>query len=260
MSRLIDKFQKASQSSLPPMGFRTSRSAPPEPGLLLIVSAAPDAIKNSADIGNASGVLVRPDASSVTAENIKNMVEIIPDIPVGLYLEDADDKETAAAAGAGGDFLVFPASSRISPAPADKKTGRIIQVESAMDDSLLRAVNSLPVDAVLVADTFAGGALVWHQLMIFQHLANLIAKPLIVNIPSDITGAELKALWEAGVDGVVVEASTLKASGLKKLREAIGKLPPRSARKRGKIEALLPRISGEGLTPAPPDEEEEEDE
>jgi hypothetical protein len=127
-----------------------------------------------------------------------------------------------------------------------------------MDDSLLRAINSLPVDAVMVADTFEGGALVWHELMIFQHLANILAKPPIINIPPNITEAELKALWEAGVDGVVVEASALKAGGLKKLCDAIGKLPPRSKRKRGKIDALLPRTGGESGAVTPPDEEEEE--
>ena len=129
-----------------------------------------------------------------------------------------------------------------------------------MDDSLLRAVNSLPVDAVLVTDTFEGGSLVWHELMIFQHLANTLGKPMIINIPADITEEELKALWEAGVDGVIVEVSTMKAGGLKKMQELISKLPPRSSRKRSKIEALLPHPGGESFTPKPPDEEEEEDE
>jgi hypothetical protein len=160
---------------------------------------------------------------------------------------------------AGGDFLVFPASSRISTAPTDKKPGRILQVESSMDDSLLRAVNSLPVDAVLAADTFAGGSLVWHELMIFQHLANTLSKPLIINIPADTTEAELKALWEAGADGLLVEASAMKAGGLKALQKAIGNLPPRSERKRGKIDALLPRTGGGETRAMPPDEEEEEE-
>jgi hypothetical protein len=259
MSRLIDKLHKAAQSSVPPMGFRTSRSAAPEPGLLLIVSTAPDAIKSTDDIGDASGILVRPVGSPVTAAAMKKITGTMTDTPVGLYLEDADDKEVAAMAGAGCDFLVFPASSRISPAPADKKPGLILQVDASMDDGLLRAVNGLPVEAVLATDTFTGGSLLWHELLIFQHLANILAKPLITNIPADITETELKALWEAGVDGAVVEASALKAGGLKKLREAIGKLPPRTARKRGKTDVLLPRTGGETSAPPPPDEEEEDE-
>jgi hypothetical protein len=102
--------------------------------------------------------------------------------------------------------------------------------------------------------------MVWHELMIFQHLANSFAKPLIVNIPANITEAELKALWEAGADGAVVEASAMKAGGLKKLQELISKLPPRSKRKQGRVDATLPRSGGGAGAAPPPDEEEEEDE
>jgi hypothetical protein len=261
MSRLIDKFQKAAKSTVQPMGFRTARAAAPEPGILLIVSLTPEAIKNKTDIGNAGAVLVRSNSEPVTAANVKKIVEALPAIIVGLYMEDTGDAEIDTLAEAGVDFFVFPASSRIlASAPEDKKTGRILQVESAMDDSLLRAVNSLPVDAVLAGDTFNGGAMVWHELMIFQHLANTLgAKPLIVNIPANITEPELKALWEAGADGAVIEASAMKAGGLKKLQELISKLPPRSKRKQGRVDATLPR-SGGGAGAAPPPDEEEEDE
>jgi hypothetical protein len=260
MSRLIDKFQKAAKSSVQTMGFRAVRSAAPEPGILLIVSVAPVALKNSADIGKAGAVLIRPESAPVTAAGVKKIVDTLPEIPVGLYVEDAANEEITELAESGIDFIVFPPSGRISPAPEDKKSARILQVESSMDDSLLRAVNSLPVDAVLAADTFTGGAMSWHELMIFQHLANSFIKPLIVNIPPDITETELRALFEAGVDGAVVDASALKAGGLKKLLELIGKLPPRSARKRGKIDVFLPRAGGEAQPPTSPPDEEEEDE
>jgi hypothetical protein len=258
MSRLIDKFQKAAKSSIQPMGFRTASTTAPEPGILLIVSGTPEEIKGKVHPGKASAVLIRRE-TPVTAADIKKTVEAMPDIPVGLYAEDADDEEAAALAGAGCDFLVFPASSRIS-GPEDKKTGRILQVESAMDDSLLRAVNSLPVDAVMAADTFSGGAMSWHELMIFQHLANSFNKPLIVNIPPDIKEAELKALWEAGADAVVADASGMKADEMKELEKQIEKLPPRSRRKRGKVDALLPRAGEEAPSTAQPPDEEEEDE
>ncbi|MGD0794690.1 MAG: hypothetical protein ABR958_03735 [Dehalococcoidales bacterium] len=260
MSRLIDKFQNAAQSSTQPMGFRTSRAAAPEPGILVIVSATPEEAGNAGDIGNAAAFLIRPNDLTLTAKNFQKIAETLPDVPIGLYLEDAGDAEIAALTEAGCDFLVFPASSRFIAAPTGKKSGRILQVESSMDDSLLRAGNSLPVDAFLAADTFSGGSLSWHELMIIQHLANTLARPLILNLPPDATEAELKALYEAGVDGGLVEISALKPGGLKKLQDAIGKLPPRSARKRGKIDVFLPRAGGEPAAAPPPDEEEEEDE
>jgi hypothetical protein len=260
MSRLIDKFQKAAKSSVQPMGFRTARSAPAEPSIMLILSFTMEGLKSHTDTRNADAVLIRPNDAPVTEANVKKIAETIPDTPTGIYMEDTGDNEIAAMNKAGADFIVFPVSSRISAPQDENKTGRILQVESAMDDSLLRAVNSLPVDAVLTADTFEGGALVWHELMIFQHLANTLAKPLIVKIPANITEAELKALWEAGIDGILVEADKLKTNELKELQKFIGKLPPRSKRKRGKTDVTLPHSSKETAIATPPDEEEEENE
>ena len=129
-----------------------------------------------------------------------------------------------------------------------------------MDDGLLRAVNDLPVDAVLVVDTPDGaGPLVWHQLMILQHLAHLISRPLVVPVPADIPPEELKALWEAGADGVIVEMDVAKTGELKGLRQAIDKLPRRSAHRHGHLEAMLPHAGGESRPAPPPDEEEEEE-
>jgi hypothetical protein len=59
---------------------------------------------------------------------------------------------------------------------------------------------------------------------------------------------------------VVVEAGAGQPVGrLKELRQAIGELTFRPSRKRGKAEALLPRVGGQGVTEAEPEEEEEEE-
>ena len=192
-------------------------------------------------------------------ETIQTMVKNLPDIPWGIYLDDDADKKTASLEGEGYDFVVFSASGRISVTPQEEKVGRILQVAAAaLDDGLLRAVNDLPVDAVLAAGEEPGGAVAWHHLMQVQRLSNLLAKPLLVDVPAGITEVEIKALWEAGADGVVVAADGLPPGGLSELRRLIDGLPPRSARRRGKSEALLPRI-GRGTSPAAEEEEEDDD-
>ncbi len=260
MSRLIDEFNRATRTTTQPMGFRAARPAAPAARIMLIASLEPGAAENPADCTDgANAVLLRPVKSRLTAKTVQEIADSLPDIPWGIYLDDNGDKQAAALVKAGCDFVVIPAAGRIATTPQSEKVGRILQVESSMDDGLLRAINDLPVDAVLVADTFEGsGSLVWHQLMIFQHLVHLISKPLIVPIPADVNGEELKALWEAGVDGVVVEVDTTRTGGLKELRKAIDKLPPRSAIKH-KMEALLPRTGEERGAAVPPDEEEEEE-
>jgi hypothetical protein len=260
MSQLIEKFQKAASGGTQPMGFRAVRPAAPNPRLLLIAGftgSLPE--KPAGFIDGADAVLVRM-TEAPDAPVLREMGSSLEPLPWGLYLEDDSNGLIEKATDSGLDFVVFSTAGRVAAVPTDKKIGKVLEVESAMDDGLLRAVAALSVDAVLVSDGPEDGALLWHQLMIFRHLAGLFPKPLIIPTPKDISADELKALWDAGVDGILVAAEVKKPGGFKELRTAIDALPPRTERKTGRVLVSLPRPAGESSPAAPPDEEEEEDE
>jgi hypothetical protein len=258
MSRLIDKFQKASRVTAAPMGFRTARPAEQPPKMIIIASIAAGGPVGQDYLDGADAALIRFGETAITAKSLQKIISSLPDIPWGLYDEE-DEEQKGVEAGA--DFIVFSTASRVGDIPKDGQASKILEVDSAMDDGLLRAINDLPVDAVLVAVTDEEkGALVWHQLMIFQHLANLLTRPLIVPVPADISEQELKILWEAGVDGITVRADAEQPEALPNLRKAIDKLPLRAGRKRGRVNVILPHTGVEAAQAAPPDEEEEEDE
>jgi hypothetical protein len=261
VSRLIDELRKSGQAAAQPMGFRAARTAESAPRIALIASLVPGTIEAPADyVDGASAVLLRPVKSHPAVKTVENLVSALPDIPWGARLDDSGTRTAAALIEAGCDFLVFPSASLVSAAPDNDKTGTILEVESSLGDSLLRALNDLPLDAVLTADiSQSGEPIAWNSIINIQRITNLLNKPLLVPISTRTTESELKFLWEAGVDGVVVAVDTEKPGELKELRRLIDKLPPRSARRHGKAEALLPRIGGEAKE-APPDEEEEEDE
>jgi hypothetical protein len=261
MSKLIDAFKKQSQSAPQPMGFRTSQK-PEAPLKMLIIARVEKGMENiiPESVSGANAVLFRPEGTQLTAKTIQKSVKPLEELPWGVILEDNNGKQATALAGAGCDFVVFSAASPVTSVPQDEKIGKILYVESSMDDGLLLAVNRLPVDAAIAADTFEGNAsLVWHQLMIFQHMATFINKPLIVAVPADISETELKALWDAGIDAVMVDTDPAKAGGLKELSDIAANLPPRALSKHDKIGVTLPR-SSQGVQPeASPDEEEEEE-
>lgn len=261
MSRFIEKLQRVNQAAAQPLGFRPGGAAAAAPRILLVASLEPADTVTAADVEGADAVLLRPVKASLTAEVIQKTAELLGELPWGAYLEDGNDKKTATLVAAGCDFMVFPADSPIFTLPPDNdEVGTILQVESSMDDGLLRAVNNLVVDAILVADSFEGGSLIWHQLMVFRHLTNMITKPLLLPVPADVSETDLKALWDVGFDGVVVDTTRIKPGGLQELRRLIDKLPARTTRKHGKAEALLPRSGGEPQPAAIPDEEEEDEE
>ena len=261
MSRLIDRLNQVSKTVPQPMGFRAIQPVAPKPRMLLIASLAQaEKVDSMVDyIAGADAVLLHIDKSDVGAKALQKIAQPLPDIPWGGWLGDIDKKRMGMRIKAGCDFVVFTTDSEVLVTDQDDKVGKILQVESSLNEGLLKTVNELPVDAILTAAEPEGEySLTWHHLMLFQRLANLLSKPLLVSIPLKTTASELKSLWEAGVDGVVVEVG--KGQPIEKLgelRQAIDDLIPLPPRRRGNTEAVLPYIGEETGTATDTEEEEE---
>ncbi len=261
MSRFIDKLNQVSRVVPQSMGFRRAQPVSAKPKILLIASLAGANVGGLADyvVGADAGLLHIPKLSS-GAKTLREMSQAAPDIPWGGWLKNIDQGGIKKMAKAGCDFVVFPAANTPLALLQNDKIGKILEVESSLSEGLLRAVNELSIDAVLIAAEQEGEyILTWHHLMLFQRFADLLTKSLLASIPSNVTANELQALWEAGVDGVVIEVGDRQPTDkLKRLRQVIDKLAFPSQRKRGKTEALLPHISEESSIITEEEEEEEE--
>ena len=262
MSKFIDKLNRVSLAASQRMGFGPIQPAQEQPKILLVASLACTDVAGSADYvaGADAGLLHISDLSS-GAEAIQKASQLVPDIPWGAWLKDADKEGIEQLAKAGCDFIVFPAASTSLAIIQNNDVGRILVVEASLKDGLLRAINELPVDTVLIAGEHEGeSTLTWHHLMLFRRFADLLTKPLLASIPPNITGSELQTLWEAGVKGIVVEAGAGQpAERFKELRQTVDSLTFSSPHKRKKIDALLPHIKGETDTIVEEEEEEEEE-
>jgi hypothetical protein len=180
-----------------------------------------------------------------------------PNTVWGLWLEGKNTPQLKSYIQAGADFAVLPLNSAFD-LPGVEKMGKILLVESSLNEGLIRTINELPADAVLLAgDEETAANITWHRLMLCQRLAGLLAKPLLATVPVSTGSDGLQALWKAGVDGVVTTLKTAKQVGeLKKLRQIIDKadFPTRAHRR---MAALLPHIAEEPDTTIAEEEEEE---
>ena len=245
MSKFIDKLNSVSQAVPRSMGFGSVQPVSLEPKLLLIANVTQDNVGRLSDyVGGAdAGVLTISDLSS-GVKILQQVCQSDPDIPWGGWLRDIDRRDIGQIVGVSADFVVFPATHTPLAILKNAEVGKILQVEASLGEGLLRTVDELPVDAALIAGEAEGeGFLTWHHLMLFQHMVNLLTKPVLVRIPPKVTAGELQVLWEAGVDGVIVEVGAGQPKErLKRLRQVIDKLTFPPQRKRGKTGALLPYV------------------
>jgi len=240
MSKLIDNLTQSTQAA-PPMGFRTSRPAAAKPTLQLIADITYD---TPGKIPGADAGIVHISSVDSGISIFKQISGAMPDIPVGAWLEKDACKQPDKVMELGCDFLVCPADVTALAVPPEDGTGIVLQVDSSITDGQLRTVNNLPADAVLLsAKQEEPGPVTWHQLILWQHFAEMLVKPLLVRIPHGTGTAELQMLWDAGIGGVIVTLETNKpAAELERLRKSIDGLTPPSPRKKRKMDAIVPHL------------------
>jgi len=250
MSRFSDKLQSVYRGSTPSIGFRRSAGAE-NPPLLIIARLSKPTVKEARAMAGAdidAGII---SSEGVDVVSLGKLATTMGDIPLGLFLEGANQEEIVEFADSGCDFVVFGLKT---PLKAVKKEGigKILQIEPSLDHGLARAINELdlPVDGVLV--TGEEPSLTVERLLVYQRFGELLDRPLLVTLGSSVTSGELSSLYEAGVNGVVLPEG-LPTEALTELRKTIDSLPKRVKRK-AKGAAVLPQVAGELET----EEEEEE--
>ncbi len=262
MSKCIDELNRLSRAAPQSIGFRPKEATSFKPPRLhLVASLAEENAEKLADyLTGADAGLLRISKPSSGTKALQKIAKTVPDIPWGGWLggRGAIKQLTRVEC----DFIVFPATSTSLEMPEKEEVGMILEVEASLSEGLLRAANELPIDAVLVAaEKSRSYSVTWQHLMLFRRFADLVTKPLLASIPTKVTAGVLQSLWEAGVNGVVVEVTAEQPQGeLKKLRRIIDKLESPSPRRRERTSALLPHISQEPSTVTAEEEEEEEEE
>ncbi len=260
MSQFIDKLNQSLQAVPQPVGFRTALPISPKPKMLLVASLVKTNIEGLTDYVAGADAGVLPIAKPTSEVNtFKKMSQAVPAIPWGGWLRSDDFGNIEPLAKVGCDFVVFPVTTPLAILQSNDM-GKILEVEASLSEGLLKAVDELPVDAVLIDGEKKEG-LTWHNIMLFQRFADLSTKPLLVSIPSKVTANELQTLWEVGVNGVIVEIGVGQpVKRISKLRQAIDKLAFPPHRRPGKVKALLPYVSQVRGTVTEEEEEEEEEE
>jgi len=254
MSKFVDKLQSRSKSSTTPIGFHPSVSELKSSAMLLIVGLPEAQVKEAkivTDVTADAGLILDQGPS---AKGVKQIVKVVGDIPVGVFVKDKSEEKIDEFLGLGCDFVVF--DIRIPAAVLHKdKVGKFLMIEPSLDQGFARAINSLEVDGVFISSRGEDSFVTVEHLLVCRRFVELLEKPVIMALPSLVTKAELTSLWQAGIDGVVAP-STQSVEALAELKKMIGDLPRGARGHRAKVDVMLPHYGG--LVAGEEDEEQEE--
>ena len=248
MSKFIDKLKQLSEGAPQPLGFRTRESNAVRPKVQLVASLSSEEVPDSVSDADAAFLCVDMPLSKDTPKELSEKVRM----PFGVCAASKSDVKALHEAGV--DFVVFPPTAALRPL-ADSKLGKIIEVDPGLADTQIRTLNALAVDAVLVSYESPATEFTWKDLMAIQRITGMINKPILFPVPSTISESDLKTIWHAGVDGVVVAITAENAADLAALRKKIAGLEyPTAKRERATLSIARPSLEPEQQ------EDEEEDE
>jgi len=252
MSKFADKLQRIYKGTAPAMGFKKSDEAE-SPPLLFVASLAKTGAAEAYSLAMAgidAGIL---GTKGLSGKSFAEMTKAVGGgVSLGCSLEAVEKDAAAKSIGLGCDFVIFGLKTPLETVNKEG-IGRVLKIEPSLEPGLVRAINTLPVeiDGVLVA---GDEPVTIERLLIYQRFTELLNKPLLVNVSSNVTLQELSGLVEAGVTGVVLP-ETFSAEALAGLKQSAAGLS-RGNRRKTKTAAILPRVSGELETEVEEEEEE----
>ncbi|MHB1131276.1 MAG: hypothetical protein ACYC4L_02690 [Chloroflexota bacterium] len=260
--KLLEGVRRGGQS----FGFAARLAAPQAPLAIVVAIEDTSAERVSAVVGagaDAVALAIPPQTFPQTTV-LESLAAAAGDKPLGLLFPGTGTGEPPADdwwQSSGLDFIVF--STEQSAALLSLDVARIVQVEIGLDPVLMRAMDGLTVDALVAAPRAASSELSVGDAARYRLLVGLTGKPMMVALNSIPTVAELKALVQIGIDGLLVMPAALSKNeseltkSLSDLRAVVGGLGPRRQPKGRDSRGvpLLPHLAG---TPAVEEADEEE--
>lgn len=251
MSKLVDKLEKAASGEGAAVGFGAAGRREKTPSLLLVAPVVTPDTQSVARLieEGADGVLL----SEASAESLGALAETIGSVAWGVRLENPESEMVQKLKEKGCDFFILDSETTPLSLMAPDGPAMVLRITTSLSDALLRTIDLLPVDAVLVEGD-GGGSLpltmrgVWETL----RLRALVPKPMMALVTSEVGAEELQILREARVEGIVL-ADIPSPERVRELHQLIMELKPPRKKASRRREVFLP--FGREATPAAGEEE-----
>lgn len=236
-SKLIESLKRLSGPSAISMGFGRRQESQRPPSMLILADF------DSISEGQLTSVGVEADAllfsgSKISKEAIKKGIKSLV-IPWGIRLKEG--KDMAEMRELGLDFLVLPLEETEASILRTEEMGKVIEIDANLSDSQIRALEFMPVDALLLSHMDKRTTLTIKSLLACQRADLLVSKPMLGYVPARISSENLRSLWEAGLDGAIVKSEEITQDELKRIKEAIKSFPAYRGEKKH-TEALIPSL------------------
>ena len=256
MSKLLERLEQVNKGPVRALGFAPRRETETLPTMLLLAWADGASKQKLSKVSSGADALVLP-LSALESSPSKSAP---PEGAVwGIAFDTADGNLVEIAKEKGGDFVIFNLDGVLVDYLSEGDVARVLQIHANLDDSLMRGLEDLPVDVILLKRPEPQGPLSLTHMLAISNVRSAISRYMLLEWDAGLTSHELEQLNDMGIDGIVANLGKMSPSAIGKLKENIDKLPPRKARNEQKLSPTLPRAQESAPLQHHHEEEEEEE-
>lgn len=260
MSKLLDRLDRIARGASRTLGFATSTSPEPTPSLALLTWVGNPGKNDVASLAEAHVDAFILPRGVMGVEGLERQLKPLKGATWGVVMEHPERDRVQAYREKECDFLIFDIADTRVDALEEEECGRILRIPADLEEPLLRGLEDLPVDIILLRKPAPEGPLSLAHLLAISNVRSATSRYLLLEWNLELTSRELEHLRDMGVDGLVINIEEVEPSAITMLQERINALPPRKARGEQRPVAVLPRMRGAGTTRPQRHEEEEEEE
>ena len=241
MSKLLDRLEKIERGAVISMGFGASVRAEKIAPIALVAK-----LSGSAGSTQGASLLAKLGADAVLIDGLdvdripKRLAKALEKQPWGLNVKELKDEQAAAYREKGCDFLAFGPEEALLGAIQDDETGYVLTIQPDMEERRLRAIEDIPVDAVLLRLDSDGKPLTLQHLLTIGSVRGAFSKYLFLEIRGTLSTSELESLRDMGVNGLVIDLATHSSDDLETLKDRMTSLPRQQRAKSKGRNAILP--------------------
>ena len=229
MSRFIDRLERIDRGATTSMGFGATVRPEKIPAMGLVgtlskLGKSAAGAANLAKVGADAALLQDMDAEKLP----DRLVKALGEVPWGIKVPHLNEEQVSRYKDQGCDFLAFhPEGALLEALSEDEDPGYILCIQPDMAGRSLRAIEGLPVDAVMLSLKPEEPPLTVQHLITIGAVRSAFSKYLLLEVPAALTTRELDGLREIGVDSLVVDADVHSVEELEGLKDRLTNLPKR---------------------------------
>jgi hypothetical protein len=142
----------------------------------------------------------------------------------------------------GSDFIIYGIDNTPADLIEEEEIARVLCVSQFLEETTIRALEDLPFDIVLLQGPESSRPLMLTDLVNISSIRNSVSRYLLIEWTGDLTIRELNHLRDIGVDGIVLDSSSVNTETFKAVRKKINSMPKKKPRGDQRSSAIIPRL------------------